>query len=85
MLLSFSDIKRLPVQTESGVQLGYVYDCETDTGSFRVNKYYVRPNLFSTRQYLVNVSQIKSIGGDKIVVEDGILGEKTMQEPAVAE
>jgi sporulation protein YlmC with PRC-barrel domain len=85
MLLSFAEIKKLPVQTESGTMLGYVYDCETDTDSYRVNKYYVRANFLSARQYLINVSQIKAIGTDKIIVEDGVLGEKAMRETAVAE
>ncbi|MEK7540005.1 MAG: PRC-barrel domain-containing protein [Patescibacteria group bacterium] len=74
------DLLRLPVTTESGEFLGRVSDVELELESASVRAYLVSPSfvkgLFTSEQYIITPSQVVSISADKMIVKDGVVGEK---------
>lgn len=74
------DLLRLPVTTESGEFLGRVSDVELELESASVRAYLVSPSfvkgLFTSEQYMITPSQVISISADKMIVKDGVVGEK---------
>lgn len=72
MFVNFRQLARLPVYTESGVKLGRIFDFELDIDSQAIARYLVRANIFSVKNFLIQVSQVKEITSDKIVVFDNV-------------
>lgn len=74
------DLLRLPVTTQSGEFLGRVSDVELELESATIRAYLVSPSfvkgLFSSEHYIITPSQVVSIGSDKMIVKDGVVGEK---------
>jgi len=70
MIINFGKLVRLFVYTESGIKLGRVYDFELDVESHNVARYLVKPGFFSTKNFLIQASQIKEITNDRMVVYD---------------
>ena len=70
MIASIKKILHLPVYTESGEKLGEVFDVEMDVDTHMVLRYFVRPNFFSLKSFLISTSQIKCIKDDRVVVYD---------------
>jgi len=74
MLINFKQLKNLPVETQSGQNIGKVLDIIIDIESQAVRQYIIKPsgiqNIFD-KELLVNQSQIASITKNKIIVMDG--------------
>jgi hypothetical protein len=75
MLINWTTIIKLPVETRSGVVLGKVYDCELETAGGGIVLYKVRSHLLGGRHYLLKPLQIKEISTSKIIVDDGLIEE----------
>lgn len=73
MIVNFGKLVRLFVYTESGVKLGRIYDFELDVESHGIARYWVKPSFFSAKNFLIQVSQIKEITSDRVVVYDSVL------------
>ena len=80
MLLDFSDLIDVPVETQSGDQLGKVGGLILNIETQTIYQYTVKPSgithLFDKQEFLVNKNQVISITKDKMVVQDG-----TYQQP----
>jgi len=78
MLTNFKNLKKLPVETESGQVLGHINDCDIELDSHAVNKYSVSPmNLFSLGPTtLISPDQIIAIKSDKIIVSDALVKQE---------
>lgn len=76
------DLLRLPVTTQSGEFLGRVSDVELELESSTIRAYLVSPSfvkgLFTSEQYIITPSQVISISADKMIVKDGVVGEKSV-------
>lgn len=74
------DLLRLPVTTESGDFLGRVSDVELELESATIRVYLVSPSfvkgLFTSEQYIITPGQVVSVNSDKMIVKDGVVGEK---------
>lgn len=73
MIINLQKLLRLPVYTESGTKLGRIFDLELEVESHGVARYLVKPSFFSARIFLIQVSQIKEITSDRVVVDDAVL------------
>lgn len=73
MIINLQKLLRLPVYTESGTKLGRIFDLELEVESHGVARYLVKPSFFSARNFLIQVSQIKEITSDRVVVFDGAI------------
>lgn len=72
MRILLSQLKRLKVETQSGVMLGKIRDCELDVESHAVVQYIVRPFPVAAGGLMISPAQIKSIGDGKIIVDDAV-------------
>lgn len=81
MALNFSKIKKLPVETESGVFLGYVTDCSVEPSLHNIIKYIVaRKKIFtSSPLMMIAPNQIIKITPEKIIVDNTFTPEKQKQ------
>lgn len=75
MIINFKKLINLPVFTESGQKLGKVCDLELETEAHQIKKYLVGGSFLNGAKYLISPEQVKSIGADKVVVDDGCLKE----------
>ncbi|OIO48841.1 MAG: hypothetical protein CO042_03995 [Parcubacteria group bacterium CG_4_9_14_0_2_um_filter_41_8] len=73
MLIDFTNLKNLPVQTQSGQTLGKLESIIIDIDSQSIYQYEVKPtgikNLFG-KNLLISREQVISIDKDKIIVQD---------------
>lgn len=74
MRINFSQLKKLPVYTESGVYLGKVVDAVLSVEENLILQYKVRSHIVG-RTFLINNSQVREITAEKIVVDDAISRE----------
>ncbi len=70
MQITFSQLKKLPVYTQSGIYLGKVVDAVLEVDSNLVFQYKVQSHKVVGRTFLINVSQVRSITTEKIIVDD---------------
>ncbi len=84
MVINIQKFLRLPVYTESGAKLGKIFDFELDIDSQTAVRYFVRPNLFSLKYFLIQNSQIKEIKVDSIVVYDSVVSDYLGKTSGVA-
>ncbi|MBU2575644.1 PRC-barrel domain-containing protein [Patescibacteria group bacterium] len=73
MLINFENLKDLPVETQSGQQIGRLESIIIDIDSQSIYQYVVKPsgikNIFE-KELLISREQIISINKDKIIVDD---------------
>ena len=74
MLINFQQLKNLPVETESGGDLGRVVDLEINTDGHNVRKYLVGAKRFlkNNADYLISPEQIVKVTAEKIIVQDNL-------------
>jgi sporulation protein YlmC with PRC-barrel domain len=72
MIINLNKLLDLPVYTESGVKLGKIFDLELDVENHLVLRYLVRPNFISMQNFLIQISQVREITADKVVVDDSV-------------
>ncbi|MEK7159607.1 MAG: PRC-barrel domain-containing protein [Patescibacteria group bacterium] len=72
MILDIKTIKKLNVETESGVALGKIIDLEIDTTNHSVIKYLVTKTKFlnTSEKLLISPAQIIRVTETKIIVQD---------------
>ncbi|MBI4434283.1 PRC-barrel domain-containing protein [Candidatus Uhrbacteria bacterium] len=85
MRLSDDQLRSLPVETTAGEYVGRITGFVVDTQGGVVVQYRVRPpgilaTLLSSRELLINQSQVVSIDANRMVVESGHTPERS---PAV--
>jgi uncharacterized protein YrrD len=83
MRLSFSKLKKLRVETKSGVHLGSVHDVVFDIDSHIILQYKVRNFVIGKTDYIINREQVISFDDNKIVVEDNISKEEKTNPPTL--
>jgi|SRR3989339_1489981 len=76
MFVNYKKLKKLPVITESGQKLGFVYDMKIDIDSHIIQLYFVRLGILNKQTYLIKPAQILSITENNILVQDGVIKEK---------
>ncbi len=74
MLINYSQLINLPVETKSGEFLGKVVDLEIDIESYQIKKLHVKSSNLIRGLFegvlLIDQSQIYQITKEKIIVED---------------
>ncbi len=73
MRLNYSNLRHLPVVTQSGLVLGKVIDFDFDAETHSILSYTVRGGLrdvLARREIIVAVSQVVSITKEQMVVRD---------------
>lgn len=75
MLISFSDLKSLPVETKSGTYLGKVCDLVLEAQSGRVLQYEVKNGRLRASRLLIAHEQVLEITKTKVVVQDAVVTE----------
>lgn len=85
MRLRGKDIKGLPVETRSGTPVGRVQDVVIDAYTHRAVQYVVKKAHSLAKilpaEMLVNVGQVVYLDDERMVVEDGVVGEEAKAEP----
>ncbi|MCX6745966.1 MAG: hypothetical protein NTX00_03005 [Candidatus Parcubacteria bacterium] len=84
MLINQKQLKKIVVETQGGQFLGYISEFELETDNGTIEKYYVKsrlsiPGLFANK-LLINKSQVISFDSEKMIVEDGVIKEKSGQK-----
>lgn len=75
MRITFSQLKKLSVETQSGVYLGKVVDVVLSVEDNTIFQYKVRSHKIVGRTFLINNSQVREITVEKIVVDDTMMRE----------
>jgi sporulation protein YlmC with PRC-barrel domain len=87
MLLDFEDIIDMPVETQSGDQLGKVDGLILDIETHIIYQYTVKPtgisHLFDKQELLIGRNQVVSISKDKMTVYDGTYTEPSQKKVLV--
>ncbi len=67
----------LPVETESGISIGKIFDFELETASQSILRYYIRDkNIlkeFFVPELIVYKEQVVFIDDNKMVIEDNVI------------
>lgn len=92
MKFSLKELKRLSVETKSGIVLGKIVDFLLESDGGVIYQYKVKGSFFSTKEFLVNREQIIEITEEKMIVYDAVVrrglepeNEKTvLSEPALS-
>lgn len=84
MIVNLHKLLDLPVYTESGIKLGKIFDVELDIENHLVLRYLVRPNFISMQHFLIQVTQVKEVTDEKIIVDDSV-APVSLEEKAVSE
>ncbi len=86
MRFSLIQLKRMIVETESGMRLGKVYNIIFDTELQNILQYEVG-NYFNKKQYLISCDQTVRFEDKKMIVEDNLMkmqtGDETREKPQV--
>ncbi len=74
MQLHYSKLKKLPVETQSGILLGRVCDLSIEIDGHSISKYIVVKSKFfaTSSELLIAPEQIVKITGEKVIVEDNV-------------
>ena len=78
MKINFSQLKKLSVVTQNGINLGKVIDLELTIESLGINKLTVSEGLLG-KKFLVDQTQVIEITAEKIIVADELVQE-TLEE-----
>jgi len=73
MRMTLKQLKLLDVETKSGEKLGHVCDVVFETGGQLVAQYFVRPSLFSGKEYLINRDQVVRFEENKMIVDNSAM------------
>jgi len=76
MRMILKQLKSLDVETKSGERLGNVCDVVLETDGQLIVQYFVKPSIFSGKEYLVSRDQVVRFEEGKMVVDDGVGLEK---------
>lgn len=72
MIINKKQLKKVAVETQSGISLGYVTDFEVETDTGTIEKYMVRSRIWENA-LLISKAQIISFDQDKMIVEDAVV------------
>lgn len=72
--MSYSQLKKLSVETKSGEVLGHVGDLVMDVDGHTIVQYEVKSSMLSTKKYMISREQVISITEEKMIVEDAVVG-----------
>ena len=85
MYLDLKTLLKLPVVTESGIELGRVHELEIDTMTHAIRRYVVEHGFIGKESYRIAPVQIRAITSEKIIVDDAVIKEgvkkKRLAEP----
>ena len=90
MLISSEKLLNLPVQTQSGQDLGQVSSFDIDTDTQAILKYHVKSsnpitNIIKQKELLITSSQVIEITSEKMIVDDNLIPQTTpAPQPASA-
>lgn len=82
MRVTYSQLTKLLVRTESGTELGHVHDVVLDVDSHAAVQYILTSGMIRTKTYEIAPKQILSITETEMIVEDTltpILNEEVEQ------
>ena len=73
MRIAFTQLKSLPVLTESGANLGRVIDVEIDINGHGISKYIISawPAILKREKLFIAPDQIVAIDAERVIVKDG--------------
>lgn len=74
MRVSLRQLKKIGVETVSGVKLGRVCDAVFETDGQSILQYEVRGCCWFGQRFLVNRSQVVRFEEEKMVVDDTVMG-----------
>lgn len=82
MLVKAKRIIGNKVVTQSGYNLGRVFDFEVETTDQNIVKYYVHGGMldFLKEPLIINANQVVEIQKEKIIVADAIVSEKAAKK-----
>ncbi len=76
MKISYSQLKKLSVETKSGSTLGHVGDIIIDVDQQAIAQYEVKSSMLATKKYMIHQEQVISISAEKIIVDDAVVGQQ---------
>jgi len=76
MRLDFKQLKKIVVETQSGMKLGSVYDFVLETDGQMVVQYLVKHSLVSQETFRISRDQVISINDQKMIVDNGVMKEE---------
>jgi len=72
MRITFSQLKKLKIETKSGQMLGKISDIIFDVEGQSAAQYLVKGSVVSTKKYLISRSQVIKIDEEKMIVDDNV-------------
>ena len=81
MLIYFSELKALRVETKSGTYLGKICDLVLEASSSSILKYDVKGGRVRGGRYLISKDQVLEISKEKIIVSDEVITELAKSTP----
>jgi len=84
MRFDLKQLKKMIVETKSGMRLGRVFSIIFDTELQNILQYEVG-NYFNKKQYLVNRDQIVKFTENKMIVEDSVKKVEVEEEKVSAQ
>ena len=80
MMMSWEQLHRLPVQTESGHLLGVIDGVSVDIDAHDIFRYEVKPmkilTTFFSKSLLISPLQVVSVSEDVMIVKDNVAPEE---------
>lgn len=80
MRMTLRQLKKMSVETVSGVKLGRVCDIVFETDGQSILQYEVCGGLFCGERYLINRSQVVRFEEKKMIVEDNVTSVESVEE-----
>lgn len=81
MQISFKQLKKVLVETESGTALGHVVDLVLDTQAQAVQLYEVKSAPIAGKQFMIKPSQVVRFEVEKLIVDDTFTAEAEQERP----
>lgn len=81
MLINWNQLKKIPVYTQSGTNLGRVAGFEVDVDSHTIRAYFVRKIL--RPELSIHREQVISITSQRMTVEDGVVREGGLEQKII--
>lgn len=78
MLFSWKELKKIPVVTSSGQELGRISEISVDGDSFKITQIKVKNFSLPLRTHLIAWEQIISVDEKKILVRDASVTEQNV-------
>lgn len=85
MILRYQQLLHLPVETISGLKLGFIIAFDVETEQQVVTRYYVRAGLLArpfASELIISASQVVSLTNEKMVVEEAVAPAALAATPA---